>query len=60
MKVTMPGGVGIQVPEPITSPEDFYKRIPSSIDVRKELKHVIDAVTLIKKELKGEILYNNK
>lgn len=55
MEVTMPGGVGIQVPSPIASPQEFYDRIPLQIDVSVQLKHVVDAVKLIKEELKGKV-----
>lgn len=55
IKVTMPGGVGIQVPEPLIDVADFEARIPKKIDVKKELKHVTDSVTLIKEELKGKV-----
>jgi uroporphyrinogen decarboxylase len=51
----MPGGVGITVPHPITSPEDFSQRIPKSINVKSKLSHVIKAVELIKEELKGKV-----
>lgn len=55
MKVTMPGGVGIQVPEPLRSPEEIATRLPKSIDVNVELAHVIKAVSLIKQELNGKV-----
>ena len=55
MKVTMPGGVGIQVPEPLTSPEDFSHRIPKSVDVKEKLAHVMTSVGLIKQELRGKV-----
>ena len=55
MKVEMPGGLGITVPEPITSPEDFQKRIPKKVKVEEKLSHVIEAVKLIKEELKGKV-----
>lgn len=55
IEVTMPGGLGIQVPQPITSPNDFYNRVPKTIDVREKLSHVISAVKLIKNELNGKV-----
>jgi hypothetical protein len=55
MKVEMPGGLGITVPEPIASPEDFQKRIPKNVKVEEKLSHVIEAVKLIKEELKGKV-----
>lgn len=55
IEVTMPGGLGIQVPQPITSPNDFYTRVPEKIDVREKLAHVISAVKLIKQELNGKV-----
>ena len=55
IQVTMPGGVGIQVPKPLKDPSEVASRLPEKIDVEKELKHVIQAVTLIKSELKGKV-----
>ena len=55
IEVTMPGGVGIQVPEPLKDPSEVMSRLPTKIDVKKELKHVIEAVKLIKSELKGKV-----
>lgn len=52
IKVEMPGGKGIVVREPLRGPSDFA-RLPTSIDVNVELKHVMDAVRKIKVELKG-------
>eukprot|EP00595_Chromulina_sp_UTEXLB2642_P000976 CAMPEP_0196763882 /NCGR_PEP_ID=MMETSP1095-20130614/4936_1 /TAXON_ID=96789 ORGANISM="Chromulina nebulosa, Strain UTEXLB2642" /NCGR_SAMPLE_ID=MMETSP1095 /ASSEMBLY_ACC=CAM_ASM_000446 /LENGTH=138 /DNA_ID=CAMNT_0042118051 /DNA_START=310 /DNA_END=723 /DNA_ORIENTATION=+ len=55
MEVTMPGGVGITVPSPLLKPSDIFTRLPRSINVKEKLAHVIEAVTLIKKELKGKV-----
>lgn len=55
MEVTMPGGVGIQVPKPLAHPSEVEKRLPKSVDIEKELKHVLQAVVLIKSELKGKV-----
>jgi uroporphyrinogen decarboxylase len=55
MKVTMPGGVGITVPEPFLSPNDMMEKISADIVVEDKLSHVIEAVRMIKKELKDEI-----
>ena len=55
MRVEMPGGVGITVPEPITSPEQAGSRLPTSVNVHEKLAHVIAAVGLIKTELKGKV-----
>ena len=51
----MPGGVGIQVPNPIQDPDDFRNRVPSSVNVHEKLSHVIKAVTLIKDKLDGQV-----
>ncbi|GAX82880.1 hypothetical protein CEUSTIGMA_g10306.t1 [Chlamydomonas eustigma] len=55
MKVEMPGGVGIQVPEPLVNPEEVASRLPASVNVHEKLAHVIAAVKLIKGELKGKV-----
>lgn len=55
MKVDMPGGVGITVPEPYKDPADMRARLPASVDVSVTLKHVMDAVRKIKAELKGKV-----
>ena len=55
MKVEMPGGLGILVPEPLTGPEQVASRLPASINVKEKLSHVIAAVGLIKAELKGKV-----
>lgn len=55
IEVEMPGGQGITVPAPLTSPADMMARIPSSIRVEEKLSHVLAAVALIKQELKGRV-----
>ena len=54
MRVTMPGGVGILVPEPLQSPDQVHSRLPETVDVKKELGHVLAAVTLIRQTLLKE------
>ena len=44
----MPGGVGILVPDPLKDPADFEARIPTEVDVKDKLSHVIQAVARIK------------
>jgi len=57
--VTMPGGVGIQVPNPIESPLDIDERIPS-IDqitpdfVEEKLGVIMESVKLIRQKMKEE------
>lgn len=46
--VEMPGGVGILVPHPLKDPADFEARIPTEVDVKDKLSHVIQAVARIK------------
>eukprot|EP01036_Dinobryon_divergens_P026912 gene26912-35608_t len=55
IEVSMPGGLGITVPNPILNPEDLHLRIPKALDVKSTLGHVIEAVSLIKQELKGSV-----
>jgi uroporphyrinogen decarboxylase len=60
MQVTMPGGVGIQVPDPIADVADLHSgRISLTVDVHAPqpngLGHVIESVALIKEELKGKV-----
>lgn len=51
--VTMPGGVGILVPNPLTGPDDM-SRLPESIDVNEKLSHVIAAVGRINEQIEKE------
>ena len=51
----MPGGIGITVPSPLLNPSEVTTRLPTSINIKKELAHVINAVSLIKEELKGQV-----
>ena len=55
MEVTMPGGLGILVPQPLASPDEVSTRLPTSVNVKDKLSHVIQAVTLIKKELNNKV-----
>lgn len=57
--VTMPGGVGIQVPEPLIDPEDIARRIPDISSINKDfildkLGVVIDSVKLIRRKMQEE------
>jgi len=58
--VTMPGGVGIQVPEPLIDPEDMKKRnIPDISSINKEfilekLGVVMDSIKLIRRKMRDE------
>jgi len=59
VEVTMPGGVGIQVPNPLGGPEDVEKRIAPTSEmtpafVQKKLGHVIESVKLIRKQMAEE------
>jgi len=54
MKVTMPGGVGILVPEPLAAPDEVQSRLPVTVDVKEKLGHVLAAVTLIRHTLLKE------
>lgn len=59
VEVTMPGGVGIQVPCPLVGPADMRERLPSreSLDrdfVRDRLGHVMESVRLIRSRMREE------
>ena len=54
MDVTMPGGVGIQVPQPLAGPSEVESRLPKTVDVNVELGHVIESVKLIRQSLLAE------
>lgn len=54
MDVTMPGGVGIQVPEPLASAAEVESRLPKTVDVKVELAHVMESVKLIREALVAE------
>ena len=61
VKVTMPGGVGIQVPCPLVGPADMRERIPKKEEIGKDfvqqrLGHVMESVRLIRKKMKEEII----
>lgn len=59
IEVTMPGGVGILIPDPLSTPEEVSTRIPSidEIDddfVKDRLGHVLEAVRQIRAKMKEE------
>ena len=59
IKVSMPGGVGIQVPCPIVGPADMKERLPPATALNKQfihdkLGHVIESVKLIRSQMKKE------
>eukprot|EP00217_Crustomastix_stigmatica_P008613 CAMPEP_0183803034 /NCGR_PEP_ID=MMETSP0803_2-20130417/31934_1 /TAXON_ID=195967 /ORGANISM="Crustomastix stigmata, Strain CCMP3273" /LENGTH=415 /DNA_ID=CAMNT_0026047767 /DNA_START=63 /DNA_END=1307 /DNA_ORIENTATION=- len=53
IEVTMPGGKGIFVPEPLRTPADAAK-LPESVDVREKLGHVLASVRRINEQLAAE------
>jgi uroporphyrinogen decarboxylase len=59
IEVTMPGGVGIQVPHPLQNPAEIATRIPPIQDITKEyveehLGHVLEAVRQIRDIMEKE------
>lgn len=59
IEVTMPGGVGILVPNPLKGPEEVASRIPPASDMTKEyvqehLGHVLESVRLIRAQMEKE------
>lgn len=59
IEVTMPGGVGIQVPNPLAGPEDVATRTPSIDDIgphfiQEKMGVILDSVKLIRHKMKGE------
>ena len=59
IEVTMPGGVGIQVPHPLQSPEEVSSRLPALSDitpafVQDKLGHVIASVSRIREQMEME------
>jgi len=59
IEVTMPGGVGIQIPHPLEGPDEVLSRIPS-VDqiseafVEEKLGHVYEAIRQIRQKMKEE------
>jgi uroporphyrinogen decarboxylase len=61
VKVTMPGGVGIQVPCPLVGPADMMERLPKRDELNREfveerLGHVMESVRLIRRKMKEEMI----
>jgi uroporphyrinogen decarboxylase len=59
VEVTMPGGVGIQVPCPLVGPADMKARLPPKEVIDREfvmdkLGHVMESVRLIRSRMKEE------
>jgi len=59
IEVTMPGGVGIQIPYPLASPDEVASRIPSIDEISEEfvkdkLGHVLEAVRQIRDKMAAE------
>lgn len=46
---------GPHFPEPLKTPEDAITKLHKVVDVKKELRYVFEAITLTRKELKGEV-----
>lgn len=59
IEVTMPGGVGIQVPNPLAGPEEVATRIPSIGEIgphfiKDKMGVILESVKLIRQKMKGE------
>mmetsp|Transcript_41920 Transcript_41920/g.50273 ORF Transcript_41920/g.50273 Transcript_41920/m.50273 type:complete len:440 (-) Transcript_41920:24-1343(-) len=58
VEVIMPGGVGIQIPNPLQNPDDANARIPAISDmntfVNEKLGHVMESVRLIRTKMSEE------
>ncbi|EJU05996.1 uroporphyrinogen decarboxylase [Dacryopinax primogenitus] len=54
MIVEMPEGKGPTFPHPLADPEDL-SRLKHPVNVDQELGYVFDAITMTRKELKGEV-----
>ena len=59
IEVTMPGGVGILVPNPLSAPEEVYSRLPpleqiNEAFVQDKLSVVLESVKLIRLKMKEE------
>ena len=46
---------GPHFPEPLVTPEDVETKLHKVVDVKKELGYVFEAITMTRKELKGEV-----
>ncbi|RYH12584.1 uroporphyrinogen decarboxylase [archaeon] len=53
--VDMPGGLGITVSSPLSSPSEVYTWQPKSINVKVKLGHIMEAIKLIKQELNNKV-----
>jgi len=61
IEVTMPGGVGILIPEPLAGPEEVATRIPSLDEINEafvedKLGHVLEAVRQIRSKMNDEAI----
>lgn len=59
IEVTMPGGVGILVPNPLSGPEEVATRVPSIDEIspqfiEENMGVILDSVKLIRKKMKEE------
>ena len=54
MTVTMEAGQGPVLPDPLVDPSHL-ERLPTHVDVKKELGYVFDAITLTRHKLEGQV-----
>lgn len=55
MTVEMLAGKGPHFPDPLKTPDDIASKLRTTVDVDKELAYAFEAITLTRRELKGQV-----